>query len=106
MVFHSTFLNQGEAGGKNAAAKLHNAVIEWALSEIQECPADVKIVVRAYANVKGLGEVCTRAGIVDHPSRVEEFVRGFTCGNALFDFTDVGAGKDRAPAKIERECCW
>ena len=103
MIFNNTFLNQGEAGGRNAAAKLYNAVMECALSNVEECPADIKVVARVYANVKGLGEVCARAGIVDHPIRVEDFVRGFTCGRTLFDFTDVGTGKDRADSKIEGE---
>jgi hypothetical protein len=56
--------------------------------------------VRIYANLKGLAETCARAGIVDSSTKVEDFARGFTCGRPLFDFTDVGAGKDRADGKI------
>ena len=100
MIFNSTFLKQGEAGGKLAANALHNAVHEWATSNVPECPAGAKVVVRVYANIKGLADVCTKAGIVDHPSKIEDFARGFTGGKTLFDFTDVGAGKDRADGKI------
>jgi hypothetical protein len=57
-------------------------------------PSDVKIVARIYANV------CVRAGIADNITQVEDFVRGFTRGRTLFDFVDVGPGKDRADEKL------
>jgi hypothetical protein len=53
-----------------------------------------------YANVRGLGDVLARNSIIDDTSVFEDFVRGFTRGKALFDFVDVGAGKDRADEKI------
>lgn len=68
--------------------------------KVVDCPADVKVVVRIYANLQGLATVCHRAGIVDHPGKIEEFARGFTRGKTLCDFTDVGPGKDRADGKI------
>lgn len=100
MIFNDNFLKQGEMGGKQAATLLHTAVIEWATAEIRECPENVKVVARVYADVKGLGDVCTRAGIVHSPGQIVEFARGFTRGRTLFDFTDVGSGKDKADAKI------
>ena len=100
MIFNDNLLKQDEVGGRIAATMLHNTIHEWATSNVQECPAEVKVVVRVYANIKGLADVCTKAGIVEHPSRVEEFTRGFTCGKTLFDYIDVGAGKDRADGKI------
>lgn len=79
---------------------LHSYVTEWASQNVVDYPRDAKIVVRVYANVKGLSETCTKAGLVDAPFKVEDFVRGFTRGKTLFDFTDVGAGKDRADGKM------
>lgn len=64
-------------------------------------PADLKIVCRIYANVRGLADVCVRAGLVDSPVAFEDFTRGFTRGKTLFDFVDVGPGKDRADEKIQ-----
>ena len=58
---------------------------------------------RIYANLQGLATVCYRANIVDHPSKIEDFARGFTRGKTLCDFTDVGPGKDRADGKIAGE---
>lgn len=53
-----------------------------------------------YANVRGLGEVLVRKGIIENIGLFEDFVRGFTRGKTLFDFVDVGTGKDRADEKI------
>ena len=106
MIFNDNLLRQGESGGKQAASLLHGAVLAWAMEKVLDCPGDVKIVVRVYANIKGLAEVCAKVGLVDSPARVEEFARGFTCGKLLFDFTDVGAGKDRADEKISGEYIW
>lgn len=55
---------------------------------------------RVYANVRGLGDVLVRTGIIPDIAVFEDFARGFTRGKALFDFIDVGAGKDRADDKI------
>ena len=55
---------------------------------------------RIYANVRGLGDVLVCKGIYRDILEFEEFVRGFTQGKTLFDFIDVGAGKDRADEKI------
>ena len=100
MVFNSTFLKQGENGGIQAAGLLHKAVQDWVSANVIECPTDVQVVVRIYANIRGLADTCYKAGLVDSPIRVEEFARGFTRGKTLCDFTDVGSGKDRADGKI------
>jgi hypothetical protein len=53
-----------------------------------------------YANVRGLGDVLARKGIVEDVGVFEDFVRGFTRAKVHFDFIDVGSGKDRADEKI------
>ena len=100
MIFNDKLLRLGEDGGKRAANLLHAAVHAWALENVADCPRDVKIMVRAYADVEGLAEVCTKAGLVPSPDRVADFICGFTRGKLLFDFTDVGMGKDRADGKL------
>ena len=99
MIFNSDLLKAGEAGGKEAASVLHDAVVQWAVADVAECPADIKVAVRAYGNLKGLADVCFRAGLVDSPEKVKDFARGFTRGKPLFDFLDVGEGR-RADGKI------
>lgn len=76
------------------------AVREYLARELPELSSDCKIVARIYANTKGLAETCYKAGIVDRPLKVEEFARGFTRSKHLFDFIDVGSGKDRADEKL------
>jgi hypothetical protein len=53
-----------------------------------------------YANVRGLADVLVRTGAIEDTGVFEDFMRGFTRGKTLFDFVDVGAGKDRADQKI------
>ncbi|KAJ9660725.1 hypothetical protein H2201_006804 [Coniosporium apollinis] len=100
MIFQDNLLQEGENGGRKAAHILHTEVSEYIQSIESGLPSDVKIVTRIYATIKGLAETCIRAGIVDKISAVEEFVRGFTRGKNLFDFVDVGPGKDRADDKL------
>lgn len=65
-----------------------------------DLPVSIKVVARFYANVEGLSETCFKAGILSSPQLMKDFVRGFTQGRTLFDFVDVGSGKDRADEKI------
>ncbi|KAI9740005.1 MAG: hypothetical protein M1835_003166 [Candelina submexicana] len=100
MIFQDYLLQDGEPGGKDAAASLWTDVLKYVQSNLPDLPSDVKIVARIYANTKGLAETCARAGIVSNPSTVEDFARGFTRSKHLFDFIDVGHGKDRADDKL------
>lgn len=105
MIFNTSFLRDGEAGGRQAAAVLHDVVQKWSAANVIETPPDVKVVVRIYANLGGLADVCTKAGLISSPTQLAEFARGFTRGKTLFDFVDVGAGKDRADGKIAGRPC-
>ncbi|KAF2838041.1 hypothetical protein M501DRAFT_1032020 [Patellaria atrata CBS 101060] len=100
MIFADQFLQEGEAGGKKAAEFIHQSIVEYMHCNLTDIPSDTKVVARVYANVKGLADVCYKTGVVNKPSLVEEFVRGFTRGNILFDFVDVGPGKGRADEKL------
>ena len=100
MVFHEHFLNRGEAGGRQAADLLLSSARTYANELAGDVASGIKVVARMYANVQGLADVCTRAGLVDSPSQIEDFVRGFTRGQPLFDFVDVGPGKNRADEKV------
>ena len=101
MVFDDKLISKGESGGREAAGLLWSAVTTDVHRRIiPGLPSDYKVVTRIYANVKGLGDVCNRSGIIDHPMVMEDFARGFTGSKQLFDFVDVGTGKDRADDKI------
>ncbi|OAX77199.1 hypothetical protein ACJ72_08505 [Emergomyces africanus] len=99
MVFQDSFLQQGEQGGKDAANQLWAAIRDYASRNLPNVPSP-KIIARVYANAKGLADACYRAGLVERPGLVGEFTRGFNGSRLLFDFVDVGSGKDRADDKI------
>ena len=99
-IFDDNLIAKGEAGGKEAAGLLWNALTSDVHRRIPNLGSDYKVVARIYANLKGLGEACNRAGILEHPMLIEDFARGFTGSKQLFDFVDVGTGKDRADDKI------
>ncbi|KAI1907067.1 hypothetical protein LOZ53_002023 [Ophidiomyces ophidiicola] len=99
MIFNDTLLQQGEQGGKDAANHLYALIREYSSRNLSTLQSP-KIVTRIYANVRGLAEACFKAGIVERPAIIEDFVRGFNGSKLLFDFVDVGSGKDRADDKI------
>jgi hypothetical protein len=53
-----------------------------------------------YADVRGLADKFVRLGTIEALEDFDEFVRGFTRAKTMFDFIDVGAGKDSADEKI------
>ena len=92
MIFDDRFVQNGEAGGREAAGLLWNAVMDHFQTDTG-LPSDFKIVTRIYANLKGLGDACKKSGILCTSSTIEDFARGFTGSKQLFDFVDVGVGK-------------
>jgi hypothetical protein len=83
-----------------AASALCTAVQHFIENVCNNIPRGARIICRIYANVQGLGDTLVHAGIIEHLGVFEDFVRGFCRGKTLFDFIDVGAGKDRADDKI------
>ncbi|KAK5167830.1 uncharacterized protein LTR77_007529 [Saxophila tyrrhenica] len=100
LFFSNLLLRQGAAGGKEAAALLSDAITEWATATVDDYPADSKVVVRVYANLRVVADTCAQAGFVEHFGKVEDFARGFTCSDTLFDFVDVGNCKGGTQGKI------
>jgi hypothetical protein len=92
MIFHEHFLSKGEQGGRQAAQVLRSSTDLYAHEQIPDLPHDVRVVTRMYADVEALADKCARAGLIASSSLIEDFVRGFTRGDTLFDFVDVGPG--------------
>ncbi|KAF2633045.1 hypothetical protein BU25DRAFT_487392 [Macroventuria anomochaeta] len=99
MVFCDENIRMGEAGGRRAASQLDTAVRDWIEIEAKDVPLTSRVICRIYANVRGLGDVLVRTGTIKEIEDFEDFVRGFTRAKTMFDFIDVGAGKDRADEK-------
>ena len=100
MKFQERFLNKNETGGQEAADELHGRVESYLQSrKIDVTGTDV--VVRAYANMNRLQLACVRNGNMKPGVNLHLFAQGFNQRRALFDFVDVGAGKERADNKIK-----
>ncbi|KAK8113578.1 hypothetical protein PG984_014104 [Apiospora sp. TS-2023a] len=97
--FGEDLLTRGEKGGAEAADALLSAVQGYAQNKIRELP-EVDIVVRAFANVTGLREALHRRRVTCDMDQLRAFASGFNNRQALFDFVDVGSGKERADSKI------
>jgi hypothetical protein len=98
-LFLDQYIRAGEQGGKDAANKLAADMDEY-ISQNLPNVISPKTVVHIYANLKGLGNMYHQAGIIDKPSAMDDFVRGFNESSLLFDFIDVGQGKNTADDKI------
>ncbi|KAI9811468.1 MAG: hypothetical protein M1827_005451 [Pycnora praestabilis] len=99
-IFQERFLRNGANGGREAADELLGKVKEYLATFLDGYDDKTNVVVRAYANLKDLAYACVKKQLLPSAIVFENFVSGFTQRQALFDFVDVGAGKERADHKI------
>ncbi len=102
-IFNSNLMRQGESGGKQAAALLHDALTKWAVLDVSECPDDAVIAVRVYANIRIMGDHLTKAGLISNSTALQEFARGFTLAKNQFEFIDVDGSRDVTYSKVMGE---
>ena len=88
-------------GGKKTASLLKHAVEAELRSSTPSTSHHVKIIARVYANVQGLANVYRQKGIIPEFTSLDEFIRGFNMGDAMFDFVDAGNGKECADEKVK-----
>ncbi|PGH34035.1 hypothetical protein GX50_03182 [[Emmonsia] crescens] len=100
MNFLDEFVEHGESGGQEAARLLIHHVSEYIQNELTDLRPDLPVVVRVYANLKGLRRTYQEAQILDDENEFELFVRGFNMGHPMCDFVDAGAGKECSDEKI------
>ena len=99
LQFQEKFLNKNEGGGKDAADELHARIKEY-FRELYVDANNTEIVVRAYADVKALQAACVKNGKMKNGASLGLFAHGFNQRQGLFDFVDVGPGKEGADNKI------
>ncbi|KAL8761918.1 MAG: hypothetical protein Q9194_007633 [Teloschistes cf. exilis] len=105
--FRDVYLNKGEDGGKYAADALLGEVKTYLKQlGLPAAGSNTDVVVRAYANLRGLGRACLKYGWMDATTAtmttgLQQFANGFTGRQPLFDFVDVGDGKEKADQKIK-----
>lgn len=95
-------MNRSEHRGKDAADELFARVREYVKS-LELGDDELEIVVRAFANLKDLRTACLKHGKMIQDSSINLFAQGFNHRRPLFDFLDVGKGKEQADNKIRRK---
>ena len=93
-------VKQGIAGGDEAAKLLRQAVFNYLRYE-EDFKHDHKIVIRVYANLRGLSKTYADKGILPNIAAFSEFVLGFNKAHPLCDFIDAGNHKEAADTKLK-----
>jgi hypothetical protein len=101
MNFLDDFVVKGDQGGGEAAQALKNAVLRHLDHILPDRDPNTKVIVRVYANLKGLIRPYLDNDIIADPVILEAFVRGFNMYDPLFDFVDAGNGKECADEKLK-----
>ena len=90
-----------EAGGEEAAQILRSSVANYVQGKLTDLNPDTEMVVRVYANLRGLGKALADNTILEHHEDLGRFVCGFNKKYPLFDFVDAGNGKECSDAKLK-----
>ncbi|KAL8869529.1 MAG: hypothetical protein Q9174_004206 [Haloplaca sp. 1 TL-2023] len=100
-AFDDNLIKQGAFGGGEAA----NRLLDNIKRHVQQYDGAIhwKIIIRIYANLEGLLKKYAYIGFVEEERSLRQFVSGFTQSQPLFDFVDVGQGKERADHKIREQ---
>ncbi|KAF2432035.1 hypothetical protein EJ08DRAFT_609735 [Tothia fuscella] len=96
--FHDALIQAGADGASQAAHKLLVEIKNHLAS--RGIDSDLPVFVNIYANVGGLAGKLTYLGLIDGPGDMHNFVRAFNTSQPLFNFVDVGSGKEKADHKI------
>ncbi|KAI4619124.1 uncharacterized protein J4E87_007711 [Alternaria ethzedia] len=99
--FNDDLVKAGLDGGKRAARLLKQAVEEELRSSPPALAHHIQVVIRVYANMKGLAKTYKDAEILPQLASLDEFVRGFNMGDPMCDYVDAGNGKECSDEKIK-----
>ncbi|KAF4441584.1 hypothetical protein F53441_11988 [Fusarium austroafricanum] len=101
MLFRDDLVQAGLEGGKQAISQLKQSVESKVKALNSATPPHLQIIVRVYANLKGLAQAYQSSGVLSSGAILEDFVRGFNMGDPLCDFVDAGNGKECADEKVK-----
>ncbi|KAH7381300.1 hypothetical protein DE146DRAFT_637050 [Phaeosphaeria sp. MPI-PUGE-AT-0046c] len=99
-VFNDQLIAKGETGGEEAADGLL-AVLQQFVRNLPVELNGANIMVKAFANLNGLSFALQRDKRVRDKDKLRAFAAGFSSRQKLFDFVDVGSGKERADFKVQ-----
>jgi hypothetical protein len=94
-------VRDGKEGGKRAASMLKQAIEEELRASGPAAAHHAQVIVRVYANMKGLAKTYKEMDVLQQATPFEDFVRGFNMGDAMCDYIDAGDGKECSDAKIK-----
>jgi hypothetical protein len=101
--FISELLQARDAGGREAARRLSQAVCQYLKETDPElCVGNASIVANIWANLGGLAKALLHDGSIKTTDQMSEFAEGFSRNRAEFDFVNVGRGKENADNKLRR----
>ncbi|KAL8293902.1 hypothetical protein RB597_007675 [Gaeumannomyces tritici] len=100
MPFKDDLVKDGAQGGRQAAHNLKQAVKEQLDATPDAKLSHLQVLVRVYANLRGLDRVYRDLGVLPPHSSLDDFVRGFNMADAGFDFVDAGNGKECSDEKV------
>ncbi|KZF24460.1 hypothetical protein L228DRAFT_259674 [Xylona heveae TC161] len=98
-IFHDELLKGCASGGAEAAHRLLSAAKDY-VQKLSDFSGQWSIMVKIYANLGGLARKLVQIGSIKTVEDMTAFACGFTRHHALFDFVDVGMGKERADHKL------
>ena len=80
---------------------LHTAIKEDLL-KIPDCVGvDVPVMVFIFVNFEGVAQVLKSRGVIRNVADFRAFTQSFALNQCLFNFIDVGFGKEKADHKIK-----
>ncbi|KAI5460831.1 hypothetical protein BGZ63DRAFT_358947 [Mariannaea sp. PMI_226] len=100
MPFKDELVKQGLEGGKKTASLLKQAVEEKLRSSGVVTAHHLQVIIRVYANVKGLVKKYKEMEVLTETT-FDEFVRGFNIGDVMCDYVDAGNGKECSDEKVK-----
>lgn len=86
-------------GGDEAAKRLRKSVFDY-LRYDESFKHDHRIVIKVYANLRGLSKTYATNRILPNTTAFSDFVLGFNKAHPLCDFIDAGNQKEAADTKL------
>ncbi|GJC89525.1 hypothetical protein ColLi_12363 [Colletotrichum liriopes] len=103
-VFQDSLLKAGRDGGSEAGHLLYNEIMNYVnKAYLQQPSQDWSVVVQVMLNLDGLAKRLHASGIIPNTAAertLADFGHGFSRAQPLFNFVDVGHGKEAADHKI------
>lgn len=97
-VFQDALLKKAGDGGAEAAHLLYTAI----RNTLGDRGSNIStIMVNIYCDLDSLSRKLAAVGVINTPADLQAFTRAFSMSKPLFNFVDVGKGKERADHKIK-----